>query len=268
MGFRRTGASRRPHRLGGAPSRALLSLASPGMAFGLLRSRARGGGSTPPGGRAASAVRELEGRVEELRASRTRLAEATLLDRCRLERALHDGAQQRLVALCLTLRLAQARLPEDPATAEELLGGAQAELREALEELRELARCIHPAVLSDRGLEAAIEALAGRCPLPVELAEVPSERLPAPIETAAYHVIAEAVRKATRHASATEIADRVARRDGWALVEVADDGRGGADLDRGSGLRRLADQVAAFDGRLTIEDLPDGGTRVRAQFPV
>jgi signal transduction histidine kinase len=219
-------------------------------------------GATPP---PATALRET---VDELKASRARLAETTLSDRRRLERALHDGPQQRLVALSLTLRLAQARLAQDPAAAGDLLTGAQAELGAALADLRELARCIHPAVLTDRGLEAALEALTGRCPVPVELAELPAERLPGPIEAAAYHLISEALDNVVEHAHATHATVCVARHDGCAVVEVRDDGVGGVDPARGHGIRRLADQVAAFDGRLVVECPPEAGTCLRAEFPV
>jgi len=210
----------------------------------------------------------LHAQLEELRASRTRFAEATLSDRRWLERALHDGPQQRLVALSLTLRLAQARLQDDPEAAGDLLAGAQAELGCALEDLRELARCIHPAVLSDRGLRAALEALVARCPIPVELAEVAEEGLPAPIKAAAYHVIAEAVRNVVSHAGASHAKISVARRADRLVVEVCDDGVGGADPARGTGLRRLADQIAAFDGRMRIDGAPGHGTCLRGEFPV
>ena len=151
---------------------------------------------------------ELRARVEELRASRQRLVEAGIAERRRLERNLHDGAQQRLVALSLTLRLAQSQLRKDPDAAERLMAGAHEELRLALEELRELARGIHPAVLSDRGLQGALEALAGRSPIPVELSEGPDERLPAPIEAAAYFVVAEALTNVVKYADASHASVR------------------------------------------------------------
>ena len=211
---------------------------------------------------------QLRARVEQLRASRARIVEAAAQERRRLERNLHDGAQQRLVALSLTVRLAHGRVRSDPDKAQELLAGAAEELKLAQEELRELARGIHPAILSDRGLEPALEALAGRSPVPVELASVPADRLPEPIEAAAYFVVAEALTNVAKYASASHATVRVSRVNGSAFVEVDDDGCGGADPARGSGLRGLADRVGALDGRLAITSPPGGGTRLRAEIPV
>jgi signal transduction histidine kinase len=211
---------------------------------------------------------QLHARVEELRASRARIVEAGTHERRRLERNLHDGAQQRLVALSLTLRLAQGKLHDEPEKANELLDGAQQELTLALGELRELARGIHPAVLSDRGLGAALEALAGRAPIEVDLAEVPGDRLPEPIEAAAYFVIAEALTNVAKYAHASQATVSVSRRNGHAVVEIADDGIGGADPDRGSGLRGLADRVSALDGRMSLDSPAGAGTRLRAEIPV
>ena len=211
---------------------------------------------------------KLRARVEELRASRTRIVEAGTNERRRLERNLHDGAQQRLVALSLTLRLAQGKLHSDPERANELLDGAHQELTFALSELRELARGIHPAVLSDRGLGAALEALAGRAPVEVDLAEIPRDRLPEPIEAAAYFVVAEALTNVVKYAHASQATVRVMRRNGHAVVEVADDGIGGADPDRGSGLRGLADRVSALDGSMSLDSPAGAGTRLRAEIPV
>jgi signal transduction histidine kinase len=211
---------------------------------------------------------ELRARVEELRASRQRLVEAGIAERRRLERNLHDGAQQRLVAMSLTLRLAQSRMRKDPDAAELLMAGAQEELQLALEELRELARGIHPAVLSDRGLQGALEALAGRLPIPIELSDAPEDRLPAPIEAAAYFVVAEALTNVVKYADASHASVTVVRSNGHAVVEVRDDGVGGADPGRGSGLRGLADRVAALDGRLELQSPPGEGTLLRAEIPV
>ena len=211
---------------------------------------------------------QLCARVEELHASRARLVEAGTAERRRLERNLHDGAQQRLVALSLTLRLAQGRLHKDTGAAERLLGAAQEELAHALEELRELARGIHPAVLSDRGLAAALEALAGRSPVPVHVTSLPAGRLPPPVEAAAYFVVAEALTNVAKYADASEARVQVSRSNGHAVVEVADDGVGGADPGRGSGLRGLADRVSALDGRLAVESPPGAGTVLRAVIPV
>jgi signal transduction histidine kinase len=211
---------------------------------------------------------QLRARVEELRTSRARIVEAGTAERRRLERNLHDGAQQRLVALSLTMRLAQAKLHSDPDKAEALLGGAQDELARALEELRELARGIHPAVLSDRGLRPALEALAGRSPVPVQLDGTPRERLPAAVEAAAYFVVAEALTNVVKYAQASQARVSVSRSNGHAVVEVADDGVGGADPDRGSGLRGLADRVSALDGTLELTSPEGAGTLLRAEIPV
>jgi signal transduction histidine kinase len=211
---------------------------------------------------------KLRARVEELRTSRARIVEAATHERRRLERNLHDGAQQRLVALSLTLRLAQGKVHKDPEKADELLAAAQQELTLALGELRELARGIHPAVLSDRGLGAALEALAGRAPVAVDLAELPGDRLPEAIEAAAYFVVAEALTNVVKYAHASQATVRVIRRNGHAVVEVADDGIGGADPDRGSGLRGLADRVSALDGSMSLDSPAGAGTRLRAEIPV
>jgi signal transduction histidine kinase len=211
---------------------------------------------------------QLRARVEELRASRARIVEAGTAERRRLERNLHDGAQQRLVALSLTMRLAQGKLHKDPDAAETLLAGAQDELGLALAELRELARGIHPAVLSDRGLKAALEALAGRSPVPVELEGMPRERLPAPVEAAAYFVVAEALTNVVKYANASQARVSVSRSNGHAVVEIADDGCGGADPGRGSGLRGLADRVSALDGTLELRSPRGAGTLLRAEIPV
>jgi signal transduction histidine kinase len=211
---------------------------------------------------------QLRARVEELRASRARIVEAGTHERRRLERNLHDGAQQRLVALSLTLRLAQTKLRKDPDSADELLTGAHEELTLALGELRELARGIHPAVLSDRGLGAALEALAGRAPIAVELAQVPAEPLPEAIEAAAYFVIAEALTNVVKYAHANQATVSVSRLNGRAIVEVSDDGIGGADPGRGSGLRGLVDRVSALDGSMELDSPAGAGTRLRAEIPV
>ena len=211
---------------------------------------------------------QLRARVEELRTSRARIVEAGTHERRRLERNLHDGAQQRLVALSLTLRLAQGKVHGDPERANALLDAAQQELTLALGELRELARGIHPAVLSDRGLGPALEALAGRAPIEVDLAELPGDRLPEPIEAAAYFMVAEALTNVVKYAHANQATVRVLRRNGHAVVEVADDGIGGADPDRGSGLRGLADRVSALDGSMSLDSPAGAGTRLRAEIPV
>ncbi len=209
---------------------------------------------------------ELRARLEELRASRTRIVEAGVAERRRLERDLHDGAQQRLVSLALNLRMARGKLRDDPDTAATLLDGSAAELDRALEELRELARGIHPAVLSDRGLDAALESLAVRAPLPVELTSV-SDGLSDAVESAAYFVVAEALTNVAKYANASQARVAVERVNGQVVVEVADDGVGGADPGRGTGLRGLDDRICALNGWLEIESAPGSGTTVRAKIP-
>jgi PAS domain S-box-containing protein len=204
---------------------------------------------------------------DELRASRTRLVRAEETARRGLERNLHDGAQQRLVALSVALRLVESRLDTDPEAARELLTGAQTELAQALGELRELARGIHPAVLTDRGLRAALETLAARAPFPVEL-EVPSDRLSADVEAAAYYVVAESLTNVARYARAASARVTVGRLDGSLVVTVTDDGVGGADPDHGTGLRGLADRVAVLEGTLEVDSPPSGGTTIRAELPL
>jgi len=210
---------------------------------------------------------ELRARVAELQDSRARLIAAGLAERRRLERDLHDGAQQRLVALSLQLGLARGEIERDPATAAHLLDAARDELSQALAELRELARGIHPAVLTDRGLQPALEALADRAPVPVALDELPAERLPVAVEAAAYFVVAESLTNVAKYARAHEAHVRVERRNGAAVVEVRDDGVGGAEPRTGTGLRGLADRLAALDGRLEIHSPPGEGTLVRATIP-
>jgi signal transduction histidine kinase len=211
---------------------------------------------------------ELRARLDELQSSRSRLVEVSMFERRRLERDLHDGAQQRLVALSLQLGLAKRRLEEgEEAAAGAMLDAARDELARALEELRELARGIHPAVLTDRGLEPALEALAERAPLPVSLDQMPAERLPAPVEAAAYFVVAEALTNVVKYAEASTAAVRIRRNGSYAVVEVHDDGVGGADPTIGTGLRGLADRLAALDGRLEVHSPPGEGTTVRAEVP-
>ena len=213
-------------------------------------------------------ITERKQQEEELRSSRARIVEAGDVERRRLERNLHDGAQQRLVSISLFLRLAQGKVRTDLDGAEELLARAGDELALALEELRELARGIHPAVLTDRGLEPALQTLITRSPVPTTLAEAPDERLPEPVEAAAYYVVAEALTNVAKYAQASAATVRIARSNGRAIVEVADDGVGGADPTLGSGLRGLADRVEALDGLLAVESAPGSGTIVRAEIPV
>jgi signal transduction histidine kinase len=210
---------------------------------------------------------ELRAKVEEVRASRSRLVEVGWRQRRRLERDLHDGAQQRLVSLALTLRMARERLGPDAGDAAGLLDRSREELDLALRELRELARGIHPGVLADRGLSAAVGTLAERAPLPVEVLDVPPERLPEHIELTAYFVISEALTNITKYAAASRAWVSVTQQNGRLLLEVGDDGVGGADVGRGSGLSGLADRLDAIQGQLYVESEPGRGTTVRATMP-
>src|SRR4051794_17022326 len=205
---------------------------------------------------------------DKLAASRARLVEVGDAERQRLERNLHDGAQQRLVALALQLRLVEARFEADPDAARADLAGAREQLDHALSELRELARGIHPAVLTDRGLKTAVEALVNRAAVPMEVVDVPDARLPEPVETAAYYLIAEAVTNVAKYAHATHVAVSVQREDGHLFVLVDDDGIGGADPSGGTGLRGLRDRVEALHGRLRVESPQGGGTHIRAEIPI
>jgi signal transduction histidine kinase len=210
---------------------------------------------------------ELRASLEELRASRARIVEAGDAERRRLERDLHDGAQSRLVALKLLLSSARLRARRGADDVDAMLGEAIEELDTSLSELRELARGIHPAVLTDHGLEPALQALASRAPVPVQVQADPEERLPGNVESAAYFVVSEALANVAKYAEATEAAVAVRRADGRVIVDVSDDGIGGADLRRGSGLRGLADRVAALDGTLSLESPAGGGTHLHAEIP-
>ncbi len=214
-----------------------------------------------------SDITDRKRQEEELRASRARILEAEERARRRLERNLHDGAQQRLVAISVALRLAESKLLEQPDEASALVRGSREELALALDELRELARGIHPAILTDRGLRPALEALVGRAAIPVEL-ETPDERVAPAVEAAAYYVVAEALTNVVKYGGASSALVSVARDDGRLTVTVADDGIGGADPERGSGLRGLADRVAALDGVLSVDSPEGAGTRIRAEIPL
>jgi signal transduction histidine kinase len=204
---------------------------------------------------------------EQLAASRARIIEAADAARRRIERDLHDGAQQRLVSLALSLRLLESRLDPDSTISREL-AVARAELDAALDELRELARGIHPSILTDRGLAAALAALAGRSTVPVDLDVDGGAQLPLSVQTTAYFVAAEALTNASKHARAERIEVRVAAGEGHAMVEVRDDGIGGVDPARGSGLRGLADRVSALGGALEIDSPVGAGTTIRARLPL
>ena len=211
---------------------------------------------------------EVQAQLAHVQESRVRIVAAGDEQRRRIERDLHDGAQQRLVALALELRAAQRRLGGelDPDT-EAVLEQAVGELQLAVSELRELARGVHPAILTEDGLAAALESLAGRTPFPVRVVAAPDERLPAEIEAAAYFVACEALANAVKHADASSVTISAAQTNGRLVVEVADDGCGGARVGSGSGLRGLADRVEAYGGQLDIVSPAGAGTRVRAELP-
>ena len=214
----------------------------------------------------AQAIANAEAR-DQLAASRARVVKAGDEARRRIERNLHDGAQQRLVSLALTVRLAERRLGGD-SDAAPVLAQVAAELASTLEELRELAHGIHPAVLTSRGLGAALETLAGRAPVPVELLAVPHERPPEEVEATAYYVVAEALTNVAKYARASSATVSAVLADGRLHVEVCDDGIGGATMDGGSGLRGLADRVEAVRGTLRIDSTAGRGTTVVASIPI
>jgi signal transduction histidine kinase len=208
---------------------------------------------------------DLRARVQELRRSRLRIVEAADDARRRLERDLHDGAQQQLVSLALDLRLLRAKLRDHEAG--ELVEGASERLAQALAELRELARGIHPAILSERGLEPAVEVLAERCPIGVDWTVDLDERLAASAEAAAYFVVSEGLTNVAKYVPQGHAHVEIARAGDALEVVVSDDGPGGAELGSGSGLRGLADRVAALEGTLEIESPPGRGTRLIARIP-
>jgi signal transduction histidine kinase len=203
---------------------------------------------------------------ERLAASRARIVEAGYEERRRLGRDLHDGAQQELVGAVISLKLAQRRLAQDPDEANALMKEALEHMQSGIRDLRELAAGIHPSVLTDRGLSAALQALATRSAMQVQLGQIPQGRLPTPVETSAYFVVAEALTNAAKHARCSHVHVGVRVENGSAVVEVQDDGVGGADPSAGSGLRGLADRVSALGGELEIESPAGQGTAVRARI--
>jgi len=212
-------------------------------------------------------ARTLRVRVDHLRDARQRIIEAADAERRRIERDLHDGAQQRLIAVAVTLGLAESRIETDPKGAAELIAQAREEAQLAVKELRELARGIHPAVLSDHGLAAALESLASRAPVPVEVTGVPSAPVGEAVEAAAYFVTAEALTNIAKHAHAEHAFVELNLECDALRVEIRDDGIGGADPS-GSGLHGLCDRVEALDGRLEVESPPGNGTTVRVVLPL
>lgn len=209
----------------------------------------------------------LEQRVSDLRQSRTRVMDAEMMELRRIERDLHDGAQQLLVATAIDLAMARDKLESEPEAARELVDKAGAQTREALADIRNLVRGISPAILIDRGLDPAISALAARCPVPVQLDVEIDRRLPEAVETTAYFIVAEALTNVAKHSGATE-ARVLARIFGdRLLLEVTDNGSGGADPAKGTGLSGLRDRAAALDGELRIDSPTGGSTRIRAELP-
>jgi signal transduction histidine kinase len=211
----------------------------------------------------------LAERVEELTESRSRVLAAALAERRRIERDLHDGAQQRLVSLAMELGMAREKMVTDPDAARELVEEAHGEVKRALADIRDLVRGIHPALLSDRGLGAAVSALADRSPVPVEVDVDLDGRPPEAVETTAYFVVAEALANVAKHSGASAARVTVRREpEDRLVVEVIDDGKGGADLGAGTGLAGLRDRLAAIDGRLSVESTAGGPTYVRAELPL
>jgi signal transduction histidine kinase len=211
---------------------------------------------------------ELRAQLEEIRHSRARIVDAADSERRRLERNLHDGAQQRLVTLALHLRIAQESLHDDPNTAEQMLDGVGEDLKLALSELRDLARGLHPAILTDRGLAPALQAIANRAPFPVEITGIPTVRPNPAIEAAVYYVVAESLTNAAKHSRATEAHIDIGAAHDAITVEIRDNGTGGASLSNGSGLRGLADRVEALNGSIEVESTVGAGTIVRARLPL
>ena len=210
----------------------------------------------------------LEARVAELNESRSRVIDTSLTDRQRIERDLHDGAQQRLVSLAMNLGMAREKLATDPMAAQELVTEAHEEAKNVLAEIRNLVRGIYPSVLADRGLDAAISALVSRCPVPVTVTVDLERRLPDVIESTAYFLIAEAFTNVARHSHASEAWIVVRLQQDRLLVEVRDNGVGGADPKAGTGLTGLAARVAAIDGLFAISSPPQGPTRIYAELPL
>ena len=213
-------------------------------------------------------ARALDKRVEDLRGSRERIIAAADAERRRIERDLHDGAQQHLVALSLTLGMAESRLKTDPAAVAPLIAQAREEAALAVKELRTLASGIHPALLTERGLGPALDALAARAPVPTTVEGVPAQRLPPPVESAVYFVTAEALTNVAKYAGAMSASVALAPEHGRIRLIVRDDGAGGANANGGSGLRGLRDRVEALDGQFHIDSPPGLGTTLIAEIPL
>jgi signal transduction histidine kinase len=234
------------------------ALGALGRLYGWLAAQLLGSNADP----------ELTAQVSELQGARSRIIAAADDERRRIERDLHDGAQQRLVALALNLRMAEQRAADGDPTAVDLVRAAGDEAQLALKELRDLARGIHPAILTNRGLPAALQDLASRATVPVEVVASPDERLPGAVEAAAYFVVSECLANIGKHANADTATVAVSARNGHVTVEVADDGVGGAELNGGTGMQGLADRVGALSGTLAVDSPAGVGTRVTAMIPL
>jgi signal transduction histidine kinase len=210
----------------------------------------------------------LESLDDLLRRSRARLIDATDAERRRIERNLHDGAQQQLVTVALKLNLLRPRIASDPAVATALIDEAVGDLMQSIDELRSLAVGVHPPALAEGGLATALTTLAERAPLPVDVVSVPDRRLPRQAESTVYFVVAEALTNVAKHAQAGNATVDVSERDDVVTVEIRDDGIGGADPRHGSGLSGLTERVAALDGHLDVVNIVGGGTLVRAVLRV
>jgi signal transduction histidine kinase len=212
-------------------------------------------------------TQELRARTAQLQASRARGVDAAEAERRRIERDLHDGAQQQLLAVAMDLGRARAKLETDPAAAQELIQQAHAGAKEAIAELRNLARGIYPAILTDRGLDAAISAVAARAQVPVAVEVDLPTRPPAAVESIAYFIVSEALTNVSKYARATSASVRITRDQNWIVVEISDNGIGGATAAPGGGLAGLADRAAGIDGILTVNSPLGGPTVIRADLP-
>jgi signal transduction histidine kinase len=210
---------------------------------------------------------ELTARVDQLTVSRGLALESAVVDLRRIERDLHDGAQQRLVKLSMDLGMAREMMDSDPEGARVLIEEAHEESKRAMNEIRDLARGIHPAVLTDRGLDAAVSALAGRSPVPVELDVELEGRLPESVESNAYFIVAEGLTNVARHSRAQKARVAIRRIGNWLVIDIEDDGVGGADAARGTGLAGMSDRVAALEGKLSVNSPEKGGTRIHVELP-
>jgi signal transduction histidine kinase len=252
------------------PETALMGVAGIGLALAapwIARAVAGAEGRLATGLLGPSERAALVNRVDELRARREQLVDVVEAERRRIERDLHDGAQQRLVALAMNLGMAREKFDRDPEAARALMEEAHQDAKHAMVELRNLARGIHPAVLSDRGLDAALSSLAGRAPVPVAVEVSVPERPSPAIESIAYFVVAEALTNIARHAGASRAAVTVARQNGHLKVEIRDDGVGGASTSRGTGLAGLVDRVTSVDGTLDIHSPAGGPTTLTVELP-